>query len=955
MKKSEVKIGGKYECRVSGNTVSVRIDRESDYGGWEATNTQTGRKVRIKTAARLRGEAATVPPKPLRKKTESNPPSAPEPVSEAPRASKSDAIASVREAVENGKPRGKFPPTPEQDAILTAVANNDPVLMIEAGAGTGKTTTLRMIVDVLRGNGQYTAFNSSLVSDSAEKFKGTKCACNTTHSLGFRAEGKRFSHRLGGQRVRSEQIARMLQLGGFTYELEDGTKTLSAGFLAAQVMGAIRRFCQSAETEIDGSHFRYIDGIDFPDATGKRTYDRNNAVREYLLPYAQLAWEDLSSVEGQLPFSHDHYIKIWQLSKPVIAADYILLDEAQDTAPVMLDILSQQDCPVILVGDSAQQIYCQPGGTLVRVPVKSEGKLTWKEVPIETLREGDNVVSYSRRWRLGSIRQMGSKVTKVGSRIYDGELIGVSVQTSFTEFTKDHHCIVMLGDAGKDSWIVYMQKREDKYRVGCCLGKYESQGGRFGPMLRATQEGADAVWVLGQFDSKEEALSMERKIHENFHSRCFQSSGGRGWWLGKESNELEAVELLLSLDKCIAYPLMEFDGTWVDATRTPIVTAATNLLDGMLMLPADNAELDKRGLRVFKQHWKPIKVTRRKTTCRVYSLEVDNDHTYIADGVVTHNCWRGAVNALAAFPDAPRLMLSQSFRFGEAIAKVANQVLACLQEPTSLRLKGLSSIPSKIEPIESPTAILCRTNAVAVASLLGALADKKRAFLVGGGSDVISFVRAAKSLQNGEPTGHPDLACFGSWVEVKEYSLMDEGEDLRLMVKLVDEFGADTILNALLSMPKEEDADLTIATAHKSKGREWDYVKLAPDFPTMSKCEDSDLKLLYVAVTRAKRGLDISECPFFTGNDSLDISQVIADQPRIEGEEGIMPPVPSQPVAQPEGFTWARSKDGNWLVRGPAGKLNESVEVFRNDGSSATKLLVEVVNEFPNATLYRPA
>ena len=41
---------------------------------------------------------------------------------------------------------------------------------------------------------------------------------------------------------------------------------------------------------------------------------------------------DLSDPQGSLPFSHDHYVKVWQLNKPVISADYILLDEAQDTA-----------------------------------------------------------------------------------------------------------------------------------------------------------------------------------------------------------------------------------------------------------------------------------------------------------------------------------------------------------------------------------------------------------------------------------------------------------------------------------------------------------------------------------------------------------------------------------------------------------------------------------------------
>lgn len=59
MKKSEVKIGDVYRVKVSGTIASVRITGESPYGGWEATNTVTKKKVRIKSAQRLRGLATT--------------------------------------------------------------------------------------------------------------------------------------------------------------------------------------------------------------------------------------------------------------------------------------------------------------------------------------------------------------------------------------------------------------------------------------------------------------------------------------------------------------------------------------------------------------------------------------------------------------------------------------------------------------------------------------------------------------------------------------------------------------------------------------------------------------------------------------------------------------------------------------------------------------------------------
>jgi len=64
MKKSEVKVGGVYTAKVTNKLVQVQIEAESRYGGWDGTNLSTGKKVRIRSAAKLRsatggGTAAT--------------------------------------------------------------------------------------------------------------------------------------------------------------------------------------------------------------------------------------------------------------------------------------------------------------------------------------------------------------------------------------------------------------------------------------------------------------------------------------------------------------------------------------------------------------------------------------------------------------------------------------------------------------------------------------------------------------------------------------------------------------------------------------------------------------------------------------------------------------------------------------------------------------------------------
>jgi superfamily I DNA/RNA helicase len=230
--------------------------------------------------------------------------------------------------------------------------------------------------------------------------------------------------------------------------------------------------------------------------------------------------------------------------------------------------------------------------------------------------------------------------------------------------------------------------------------------------------------------------------------------------------------------------------------------------------------------------------------------------------------WRGAVNALADFAamGANVAYLSQSFRFGDAVADVANGLLSRLE--ASLRLKGYGPVASVVGPVDDPDAILCRTNAGAVRNLLQAIERGRKAVLVGGGADVIGFCKAAVDLQAGERTSWPELACFSTWKEVEYYAANDEqGEDLRLMVRLVNDFGAQAILDALEAQPDDAHADVVISTAHKSKGRQWGRVQIGNDFKAPKQDEPwppSEVRLAYVASTRAQRELDLSAVPHFT-------------------------------------------------------------------------------------------
>lgn len=228
--------------------------------------------------------------------------------------------------------------------------------------------------------------------------------------------------------------------------------------------------------------------------------------------------------------------------------------------------------------------------------------------------------------------------------------------------------------------------------------------------------------------------------------------------------------------------------------------------------------------------------------------------------------WRGANDAMSKFHHrlgAQELTLSQSFRFGPAIAEAANEWLYVIGAP--LRLTGFDQVPSRVGALSTPDAVLCRTNAGAMEVILQRLKHHQAIALVGGGSDMQRLAEAAEDLRAGRPTDHPELAAFTSWQQVREYAEQEaDGQDLRVLVKLVDDHGPAEIKAATRQLVPEDEADVVISTAHRSKGREWLGVRIHEDFRAPSPDSATGLvtvrkeeaRLAYVAVTRGRLVVD---------------------------------------------------------------------------------------------------
>lgn len=233
----------------------------------------------------------------------------------------------------------------------------------------------------------------------------------------------------------------------------------------------------------------------------------------------------------------------------------------------------------------------------------------------------------------------------------------------------------------------------------------------------------------------------------------------------------------------------------------------------------------------------------------------------VGDSAQQIYAWRGAQDAMSRFRADHRLTLSQSFRFGPAVAEEANKWLELLNAP--LRLKGFDQIKSEVTVLDNPNTILCRTNAQVVASALHAQEENKTVAIVGGTNEIRIFAEAAQDLMSGNGTNHPELIGFKSWSDVQEYVQDEGGSDLKVFVKLIDEYGVQTVMNVANKAVDEKYANVIVSTAHKAKGREWKAVRIANDFRepvnedgTPTEPVRSECMLAYVSVTRAQLQLD---------------------------------------------------------------------------------------------------
>ncbi|BAV80925.1 putative UvrD-type helicase [Vibrio phage RYC] len=779
----------------------------------------------------------------------------------------------------------RFPPTEQQKTGVAMVVEHE-LSKITAGAGSGKTSVLELIADEITTKTLYLAYNKSMATEAAERFPD-HVECRTTHSIAFQYTGRAIAGKLSRPKGRYVNVAGNGREIAIYFKIPDipnpEGQALKSRYLGMIVRDTVNKFEYSSAKDVSTDHIPRNELSNI-----KKRFPALNIenIKKMIVRYAQNLWDERKDPTSPVLATHDTYLKLFQL-KGIILEEYknILLDEAQDANDCTLSIFGKQKhAKRVLVGDKYQQLYCQPAGTKVLVSSENPSRgrngssYILSEKNIEDITTEDKVVSYS--LAKSYIRRTGSEVNKVGKRWYEGYMYTVEDEEGCkSSYTEDHEVLVK-GGRQEGKYLVYlMENHKNQFRIGMTSW---CKSENFGPSHRTLQEKAKNCWVLEYCHTRGEAKLRESLISNTFnipevcfknHARSDRELNGEVFW--ENYNNPEGL-----VAKCLDHYNLDREnphysqGKAKGGRATEGITNVTlrkisriparNLLEGMLVCKESLCESKK----VSTKAWVPVKISKDWYEGYVYSLEVEEHETYFADGFLTHNCFRGSVNALEKV-NCPESFLTKSFRFGEEIGWIATTVLL-----GEMKVEGFDKVKSRVGmsdviDYDKPYTILFRTNMSLIFQAVDMLTQGEDINVNFDTRDFADLLKSARALREDDQRAikHEAIIPFSNWEELRDEA--DGSAEIKRLVEIIEGNEDDRVLSVLNNYERKGSEKITLTTAHKSKGLEFEQVVLSNDFPSNYDhkgkwigLNDDERNLLYVACTRAKSALQLNDTVF---------------------------------------------------------------------------------------------
>jgi len=327
------------------------------------------------------------------------------------------------------------------------------------------------------------------------------------------------------------------------------------------------------------------------------------------------------------------------------------------------------------------------------------------------------------------------------------------------------------------------------------------------------------------------------------------------------------------------------------AATSRLMDAATALWNTMLEGKLDSVPMTHSGyLKLFQLSNPELRYdtilldeaqdTNLVTHELVMSQSKHSDIIVVGDDFQAIYAWRGAVSALSRI-QAETLYLTQSFRFGQAVADVANGILS-RYFALPKRMQGTGQTEVGYVDTRKRHTIVSRTNSH-LSKRASELCQHARLHIAGGNGNgelpIFGTLMDIYHLWRNQKfeIRDPEVKCFESYEQAKslaESEMLDH--EYAVALRIVEEFGTtipkriEDIKAAMEHDPDQSDVYLT--TTHKAKGGEWDRVIVADDFPKLfdkngnliplgfdeGQLDPQEINLIYVAATRAKQQLQIN-------------------------------------------------------------------------------------------------
>lgn len=738
--------------------------------------------------------------------------------------------------------------------------------LVLGGPGTGKTRRLLGVMEsaldrgVHPGRVAFVSFTKAAVNEARAR------ACErfglqprdlpyfrTLHSLAFRELGLQ-RHDIVGEEHLSEIATTTGEL--FT---GDGTTEGPAAGRNADPLLTLDHYARTTMTSLrdawqdHGGEIEWFRLKRFSDSY--RAYKREREVMDFT---------DLLSAYVDSPL-------------PAVDVDLAVVDEVQDLTLLQHAVVDKGFSRVKELWWAGDDDQCHPAGTMVET--------TCGEVPIEHLKPWHFLYTFARRD--GQLYRNGT--FKKSRAIYTGDIYVVRGQGRRVEATANHRWLVKWTEAAKSSKLnaVYLMKRGDWWRVGWT--QLFSSDKTFHLNHRTNHARADAAWMLKTFTDKREAYAYEQYVNARygipmlpFHQ---EDSGYISAELIKQiftavDSKKGALQALYDHHLLPEHPFINrLKPTYSRYGSTINEVVSCNLLSDLMMVPIHD------GGKCYS--WHPLQVSHYPVkSLPVYSLEVNKHHTYVANGIITHNSihrWAGAAEDRLYGLDCDREVLPLSHRLPLEIFNLSQQVVRRIgrrfaKDQGALRAGGRVEWVSGADEVDmsSGTWLLLARTRSQLESHVRLAREQGVVYRLKGDSSVkaehVRAVLAYENLRAGRRVEGHMVADALRAAGVRKG--VDEGSSYT-----ADELGFDVRPiwhDALVRVPLEdreyyltclrrgekltEPPRVRIETIHGAKGLESESTLLLTDmtYRTHRGYEldpDSEMRVLYVGLTRASDNL----------------------------------------------------------------------------------------------------